>query len=271
MIRINKNNINVNKFPDGTLLLKERIPDEDEKRKEERKAVITWLFENNEELVTLIYLAGHLRAHGITNLSLDMPYIPNARQDRVKTREDVFTLKYFAEVINWLDFETVTVLDPHSSVSEALINKIQVRTPEAYIRKAVDRIGGTENLTLFYPDEGACKRYYGLFRLPFAFGIKNRDWETGDIRGLDISGMTDCIRGRKILMIDDISSRGGTFYYSARKLNELGAGEIYLYISHCENTILEGDVLKSGLIRKIFTTNSIFTKKDERIEVFADE
>ena len=153
MIRINKNNINVNKFPDGTLLLKEWIPDEDEKRKEERKAVITWLFENNEELVTLIYLAGHLRAHGITNLSLDMPYIPNARQDRVKTREDVFTLKYFAEVINWLDFEAVTVLDPHSSVSEALINKIQVRTPEAYIRKAVDRIGGTENLTLFYPDE----------------------------------------------------------------------------------------------------------------------
>ena len=271
MIRINKNNINVNKFPDGTLLLKERIPDEDEKRKEERKAVITWLFENNEELVTLIYLAGHLRAHGITNLSLDMPYIPNARQDRVKTREDVFTLKYFAEVINWLDFETVTVLDPHSSVSEALINKIQVRTPEAYIRKAVDRIGGTENLTLFYPDEGACKRYYGLFRLPFAFGIKNRDWETGDIRGLDISGMWGCSRGSAIVMLEDISSGGGAGYDSARKLNELGAGEIYLYISHCENTILEGDVLKSGLIRKIFTTNSIFTKKDERIEVFADE
>lgn len=271
MIRINENDVNVNKFPDGTILLKEQIPGECEKEKPQRKVKLTWLFESNEELVTLIYLAGHLRAHGITDLSLDMPYIPNARQDRVKGEEDVFTLKYFAEVINWLHFESVTVLDPHSSVSEALIDRIQVKTPETFIRQVMERIGGTENLTMFYPDEGACKRYSGMFCIPYAFGIKSRDWKTGDIQGLEVSGMTDCIRGRKILIIDDISSRGGTFYFSARKLKELGAGEIYLYISHCENSILEGDVLTSGLIRRVFTTNSIFTGKDERIEVFAYE
>ena len=80
--------------------------------------------------------------------------------------------------------------------------------------------------------------------------------------------MTDCVKDRKILIMDDISSRGGTFYFSARKLKELGAKEIYLYISHCENTILEGEVLTCGLIEKVFTTNSIFTKKHERVEVF---
>ncbi len=196
-----------------------------------------------------------------------MPYIPNARQDRVKTKEDVFTLKYFAQVINWLDFTSVTVLDPHSSVSEALLDRIRVRTPEALVKRVIDRIG-MENLTMFYPDEGACKRYSGMFRLPYAFGIKNRDWETGEIRGLAVSGMTDCVKDRKILIMDDISSRGGTFYFSARKLKELGAKEIYLYISHCENTILEGEVLTCGLIEKVFTTNSIFTKKHERVEVF---
>lgn len=268
MIKINKNDVCVNKFPDGTLLLKEQISFDSCEEEKRRKATITWLFENNEELVTLIYLAGHLRAHGVKELLLDMPYIPNARQDRVKEAEDVFTLKYFAEVINWLDFDAITVLDPHSSVSEALIDKILVRTPEPFIQKVIGRIGGEKDLTMFYPDEGACKRYAGMFQLPYAFGIKKRDWETGDIRGLDIFGMTDCIRGRKILIADDISSKGGTFYFSAKKLKELGAKEIYLYISHCENTILEGDVLKSGLIEKVFTTNSIFTKKDERVEVF---
>lgn len=268
MIKINKNDVCVNKFPDGTLLLKEAVPEDSHIKGQEQKAVLTWLFENNEELVTLIYLAGHLRAHGITDLSLDMPYIPNARQDRVKTKEDVFTLKYFAQVINWLNFTSVTVLDPHSTVSEALFDRIRVKTPETFVRKVIDRVGGKENLTMFYPDEGACKRYAGMFPLPYAFGIKSRDWETGDIRGLEVSGMADCIRDRKILIMDDISSRGGTFYYSARKLKELGAKEIYLYVSHCENTILEGDVLTSGLIEKVFTTNSIFTKKHERIEVF---
>lgn len=268
MIRINKNDVSVNRFPDGTLLLKEKVSGAANEGTTERKAVLTWLFENNEELVTLIYLAGHLRAQGITDLSLDMPYIPNARQDRVKTEEDVFTLKYFAQVINWLDFTSVTVLDPHSSVSEALIDRIRVKTPEVYVQKVIERIGGPQNLTMFYPDEGACKRYSGMFQLPYAFGIKNRDWATGEIKGLAVSGMTDCIRDRKILIMDDICSRGGTFYFSAGKLKELGAKEIYLYISHCENTILEGELLESGLIEKVYTTNSIFTKRDERIEVF---
>lgn len=267
MIKINGEVVNVKKFPDGTPLLKEDVP---YNFKDYREATITWLFESNEELVTLIYIVKHLNSHGVFSLYLDMPYVPNARQDRVKTSEDVFTLKYFAEVINWLDFDSVTVLDPHSSVSEALINNIVVKHPDEYVWEAIESkyIGGTNNLTMFFPDEGAMKRYSGMFNLPYAFGIKKRDWETGEIKGLDVSGMTDLIKGRKILIVDDISSRGGTFYHSAKKLKELGAKEIYLYISHCENTILEGEVLSSGLIDRVFTTNSIFTKEHEKVEVF---
>lgn len=69
------------------------------------------------------------------------------------------------------------------------------------------------------------------------------------------------ISGNNILIIDDISSRGGTFYHSAKKLKELGANKIYLYVSHCEETILDGEVFTSGLIEKVFTTDSIFTDK----------
>lgn len=231
------------------------------------------MFEDNEELVTLIYIVKHLNSHGITNLYLNMPYIPNSRQDRVKTTEDVFTLKYFAEVINWLNFDSVTVLDPHSSVCEALIDKIVIKHPDRYVWEAIESkyIGGTNNLTMFYPDEGAMKRYSTMFDLPYAFGIKKRDWKTGEIKGLDVSGMTDLIKDRKILIVDDISSRGGTFYHSAIKLKEWGAKEIYLYVSHCENTILEGELLSSGLIDRVFTTNSIFTKEHEKVGVFEYE
>lgn len=63
-----------------------------------------------------------------------------------------------------------------------------------------------------------------------------------------------------MLIIDDICSKGGTFYHSAKKLKELGANKIYLYVSHCENTIYAGELLKdNGLIEKIFTTDSILT------------
>lgn len=263
MIKLEGEIINIGSFPDGTLLMKESVPFN---FKDYREATIEWLYENDRELVVLIYLTKHLRSHGIINIYLVMPYIPNGRQDRIKSDEDVFTLKYFASVINDLDFDSVTVLDPHSSVSEALINNIVVQTPQELVNSVISKIG-VDDLTMFYPDEGAMKRYSAMFDLPYAFGIKKRDWKTGNIKGLDVSGMIELIKGRKILIVDDISSRGGTFYYSAKKLKELGAKEIYLYVSHCENTILEGKVLSSGLIEKVFTTNSIFTKEHERIEV----
>ena len=70
-----------------------------------------------------------------------------------------------------------------------------------------------------------------------------------------------------VLIVDDICSKGGTFYHSAKKLKELGADNIYLYITHCENSILEGELINSGLIKEIYTTDTIFTKEHELIKV----
>ena len=261
MIRLNGNNIDIGSFPDGTMLIKQDIPKED-------KITIEWFYENDRETLAVMYLAEHLKAHGCDNVHLYMPYIPNARQDRVKTNEDVFTLKYFANLINSLCFGTVTVLDPHSSVSEALINNIIIEKPVKYIERAIEKIREAEGEipSMFYPDEGAGKRYSGMISLPYAFGIKKRDWKTGQILGLDVAGDIDSIAGKNILIVDDICSRGGTFYHSAKKLHELGARNIYLHITHCENSIFDGEVLTSGLIKKVFTTNSILTREHEMIE-----
>lgn len=262
MIKINKQPVTIDSFPDGTMLTKTGIPKED-------VITIEWFYENDRETVALIYLANHMKAHGKENIHLYMPYIPNARQDRVKSDEDVFTLKYFAGIINSLGFKTVTVLDPHSSVSEALINNIIILKPEKYIENTISKITELEGEapSMFYPDEGAGKRYSGMIPLPYAFGIKKRDWKTGQIQGLDVAGDVDNINGKNILIVDDICSKGGTFYFSAKKLKELGAKNIYLYITHCENTIFEGELLKSDLIKKVYTTNSILTQQHKNIEV----
>lgn len=262
MIKINNKLIEINKFPDMTLLIKENP--------NYKEATISWHFENNEEVVALIYLTKHLRSHGVSKIELYMPYIPNARQDRVKVSDDVFTLKHFAWIINSLKFDKVSVLDPHSSVSEALIENLSIISPKLYIDMAIKNIEiyNKNNVMMFYPDEGAMKRYSGMIEKNYAFGIKNRDWRTGQIKGLMVSGNTDDIKNSTVLIVDDICSRGGTFYHSALKLKELSVKNIYLYITHCENTILNGEVLTCGLIDKVYTTNSIFTKEHEKIEVF---
>lgn len=264
MILYNGQNVELGHFPDGTLLMREEV--------KEAPAVITWHYENTEELTALYFLTRHIKSHSDKEVELRLPYLPNARQDRVKESWDVFTLKYFCEIINALHFSKVTVLDPHSNVSEALLDRICVETPEKYVKKVLEKIQTEEETpVLFFPDEGAVKRYSALFSLPYLFGIKNRDWSTGQIKGLEIAGGSKAAEGKKILIIDDICSRGGTFLHSARALKEIGAGDIFLYVSHCENTVLCGSLLKSSLIKRIYTTNSIFTMEDEKVEVFAYE
>lgn len=265
MILINGQEVTINKFPDETLRLNPNV-----EFILNQTATICWHFESNEEMIAVMFLANHVRRIGADRVNLVMPYIPNARQDRVKNDTDVFTLKYFAEFINNLHFNKVVVLDPHSSVSEALINNIEVESPKPYIEKVIEEIKkeiNDETLIAFYPDEGAMKRYSGMLDMPYAFGIKKRNWETGKIEGLDVAGAKDLIKDSNIIIVDDISSRGGTFYFSAKKLKELGAKNVYLYISHCEKTIFDGEIFKSDLIKKVFTTNSIFTDK---VKEYAD-
>ena len=204
--------------------------------------------------------------------NLYMPYIPDARMDRVKYENELFTLKYFAQTINSLHFGRVEVLDPHSDVSAALFNKVHVGSPNRMIEDTVKKIA-SNNLMMFYPDAGAMKRYSSAVHLPYTFGIKNRDWETGEIKGLNLSGEIDQLPGKDILIVDDICSKGGTFYHSAKKLKEAGVGKIYLYITHCENTVYDGELLKNnGLIEKIYTTDTILTNlespKIELVERF---
>lgn len=264
MIIVNGREFQLNKFPDGSLRLSHKPLITRE------LTIIRWNFESNEELVALMFLVRHMRDNGVKSISLEMPYVPNARQDRVKDYGDVFTLKYFCEVINSMNFSSVIISDPHSYVTPALINNVRVVYPISNIVMARERVANIcddGDIVMFYPDEGAMKRYSRYSNGKYAFGIKNRDWATGKIMSLDVAGCADEISGKNILIVDDICSRGGTFTHSAAKLKELGANRIFLYVTHCENTIEEGTVLSDGLIERVFTTDSILTINNEKIEV----
>lgn len=261
MIELNGREIPFTYFPDRTPSLRLAIEDRQEQ-------TLTWLFDGVEEFVVLSYITRHLQAAG-KSVRLVMPYIPNARMDRVKNPDEMFTLKYFAEDINRLNFSEVIVLDPHSSVSTALINRVRAESPRNYINQAVNSIGPLFDVSpiFCFPDEGAVKRYSdAALPLKHVFGVKERDWRTGAIQGLKIIGTIPS--DSPVLICDDICSRGGTFVHTAKTLKDIGVHNIYLYVTHCEDTILNGELLSGGYVERVFTTNSIFRKNHPLITVY---
>ena len=255
MIKVNGVEIQQNHFPAGELLIKANFNGAE-------LMTIDWYYENDAELFTLICIKRHIdENYPGCFCQLKMPYTCHARMDRVKNPEDVFTLKYFCEVINSLNFFEVVIDDPHSEVCVALLNNVRVHTPEKNVKKVINMIND-DSLVMFYPDKGAMKRYDGMLDLDYAYGEKKRNWETGRIEGLEIIGAEN-VMGNAVLIVDDICSYGGTFARAAQELRKAGAAAVYLYVTHCEDNIHKGDIFKDGIIDCVYTTNSIYTGKND--------
>ena len=267
-------------FPDGTQKIDFSLGAISQEIIENKTAYITWLYESDKELFSLLCISKNIKEHfPWLQQALVMPYIPNARMDRVLNSYEVFTLKYFCEFINWLRFDSVIVLDAHSNIAPALLNNCTNLHPIKYIRTAIDYVCedktiSEENFVLYFPDYSAAKKYSVLIpEIPYCYGIKNRDWKTGKILGLDVITNGIDLKQKTVLMIDDIVSYGGSMKYGADRLKELGVDKIFAYATHTENSVLDknkGTLLRSlenNTVERLFTTDSLFTGSHEKITV----
>ena len=278
MITVQDKIIDVKRFPDGTQML---LDFEVDVLYRPTPIKIVWCYESEDEALTLLYIKKHLennyKAGYKANIELYMPYVPNGRMDRVKSDKEIFTLKHFCWFINSLGFDKVYIMDPHSIVSEALIDNVCVLRPSNIISIVIDKMlclnDFEREVVIYFPDDGAYKRYKDLpcfIGLKCVYGKKERDWKTGQIIGIkvcDANGevlpphMLDNV---DVLMVDDIISYGGTLAYSADKLKELGAIKICAYATHVEDSAIntdKGTLLKrinSGVVDFVYTTNSLF-------------
>jgi ribose-phosphate pyrophosphokinase len=270
MIYLNNYEVDVNHFTDGSQKLVNVIMPEYNARHEVH---IRWNYESDEEAMTLYFLVNHLREHGYDRIVLKVAYMPHGRMDRIKSEREVFTLKWMCKFINDLHFEQVHVLDPHSNVMVALLDRVYLGGPQRHIREIIDGVG-FENIVLHFPDWGAYKRTEISMRdIPACYGYKTRNWDTGKIESLQIENLNNVdLTTKTVLIIDDIVAKGDTMVMNALKLKEMGAKRIIAYASHTENTILEQKngfmkLLEDGTIDHLVTTDSIFTGDHPKIIV----
>lgn len=268
MIKVNGNIIEQKRFPDGTPAISPITNFSPLYYKGVDESTITWLYDGDQEIFYLQCIVDIMKRNGCKKINLYAPYLPNARMDRIYEPEENEALKVFVKnVINPLGLDKVITENVHSDASPLLINNHKDISPVADLEQIITWV---EPNAIFFPDAGACKRYSKLqilkdLDVPMAFGIKDRDWKTGIIKGLKVFG--DNIKNKNVLIIDDICSAGGTFYFSGEKLKEKGAKSVSLYVTHCEDNVTTGKLLTTDVISKIYTTDSICHVKDDKIKI----
>lgn len=186
---------------------------------------------------------------GLPMPELILPYFPGARQDRLNpTGDALFTAKSVAMEINRRGFPSVTVIDPHSDVVPALLDRCRVIP-------LVDAMHwGTyqdEYTAVIAPDGGAEKRAAKVAQklgVPLVHAWKTRNVTDGSLSGfgvepLDPEGL--------YLIVDDICDGGGTFL----GLSEIMNTRAHLAVTH--GVFSKGASALLMNFERIFTTDSI--------------
>lgn len=223
----------------------------------DKNVEIQFDFENNGELFDLALLVDSLRRlHPYTEISLRMPYVPYARQDRVCNRGESLSIKVVADFINSLGFKRVIITDPHSDVTTALFNNVSVIEQSNWAGVMRHKVG--KDTIIVSPDAGASKKAMKFAQAGgfggFVKADKHRDLETGQIVATNVSGIP-CIGTGDFLIVDDICDGGRTFIELAKELRKLTSGKIMLYVTH--GIFSAGTEVLDGFIDELYTANPV--------------
>lgn len=198
--------------------------------------------------------------HKIKSWSLYVPYFLGSRSDRkFEEGSNNYLKDVICPIINSLNFDSVTVLDPHSDVLEACLNNFKKVNKSIelldllYLDKlgsdktkggSFDKVHDLSKIILISPDAGANKK---IFKVAEQIGYtgeiitcsKSRD-ENGKLTHVKIPLSQDIHEeneplenGKDFIIIDDICDGGATFLNIAKVLKEkCDKSKIYLIITH---------------------------------------
>lgn len=219
--------------------------------------IINAALRSSDEVMQLLMITDALRRqYPNAKVSLVLGYTPYGRQDRVCNVGESLSIKVFADLINSQDYHLVSLIDPHSYVSEALFNKCEVFTQEQVFSRCFSRhVPLVDRDLIVAPDAGAAKKAQSIAeRHKFSevlFASKTRDMETGNITKYEISGD---VTGRNVVVVDDLIDGGATFLLLGKKLREAGAGKLTLCITH--GIFTKGTSRIAEMYDEVYTTNT---------------
>ncbi|WP_282087515.1 ribose-phosphate diphosphokinase [Aquimarina algiphila] len=229
----------------------------------EDSVTITHRINSFNDLGLLMIATDALRRMGIKVINVCIPYFPAARQDRVMVSGESLSVKVYADIINAQQYDQVTVFDPHSEVTPALLDNVKVIENYEFVKQCLKHI--KEEVILVSPDSGALKKIYKVSE--FLGGVeviecsKKRDVKTGQLSGFRV--YEEDLKGKHCVIVDDICDGGGTFLGLAKALQEKNAGTLSLIISH--GIFSKGIEELSQCFETIFTTNSFRDIEEEGV------
>lgn len=201
-------------------------------------------------------------------ITVIMPMLYEGRQHKRSSRESLDCAYALQELVNMgvTNILTFDAHDPRVQNAIPLHGFENVRCTYQMIKAFINTVEDIDlsNLTIVSPDEGGMSRamyYSSVLKLDLGMFYKRRNYSViingrNPIEAHEYLGKS--VKGKDVIIVDDMISSGDSIIEVAEKLKERGAKRIFAFATFglfCNGLANIDKAYEEGTLTKIFTTN----------------
>lgn len=211
----------------------------------------------NFYLMELLILIDALKRASVRSIHVLIPYYGYARQDRRGKQREPITAKLVADLLQKAGATRLVTMDLHT---EQIQGFFDIPVDNLYARPVIaEAIAAMEleNLIVVTPDVGSIKlarSYAEALKVSLAIVDKRRDGAH-----VEAAPLIGDVRGKSVLLVDDIISTGETLCAASRACKQAGAKKIYAAVTH---GLFIGRGLEESDMEKIVIANTVASRQE---------
>ena len=222
----------------------------------------------NENLMELLIFIDVLKRSSAKEIIAIIPYFAYARQDRTINPHDPITAKLVSNLLLKAGATRIVTMELHTRQTQGFFDiPVDHMEPLPILAKYFEKKGfsQSEDVVVVAPDIGSLKRARGFAKwleVPLAI-VEKRKNENGKY---EVENLIGDVRGKKVILLDDMINTGKTVCNAADALIKNGATEVYCCATHAvfsENAV---ERLKKSVIKEVVVTDTIELREDEYFE-----
>jgi ribose-phosphate pyrophosphokinase len=220
----------------------------------------------NENLMELLIMVDAARRASASRITAVIPFFGYARQDRKDQPRVPITAKLVANLLVAAGVNRVISMDLHAQQIQGFFD---IPVDHLYAAPAIYRYVRQKqisNLVCVSPDIGGVKMvnaYATMFHAPLAIVAKKRK----SAAEVEIMNVVGDVRGKNVLMVDDLTETAGTLTRAAEVLRARGAKKIYAAVSHAILGPKAIERLRQSKLDELITTDSVLREKITGVKI----
>ena len=242
----------VGAFPDGETFVKI----DENVRGEDVFVVQSSSPPTNHHLMEMFIMMDALRRASASSITAVLPFYGYARQDRNDQPRVPITAKLVANLIVAAGANRVLAVDLHAQQIQGFFDIPVDHLYASPVMFEYLKAKKLDDLVVVSPDVGGLKMahaYSQVLNAGLAIVAKRRKSAT-EVESVAVIGD---IRGKNVLMVDDLTETAGTLTNAAALLRKRGAKKIFACVSHANLSELGIERLRKSKIDELITTDTV--------------